>query len=45
METNELILKLDKETTIPLIEGLGKSAYAIAVAHGSEALNRNGLIV
>ena len=34
METNELILKLDKETTIPLIEGLGKSAYAIAVAHG-----------
>lgn len=34
METNELILKLDKETTIPLIEGLGKSAYAIAVVHG-----------
>ena len=34
METNELILKLDKETTIPLIECLGKSAYAIAVAHG-----------
>ena len=31
---NEIILKLDKETTIPLIEGLGKSAYAIAVAHG-----------
>ena len=31
---NELILKLDKDTTIPLIEGLGKSAYAIAVAHG-----------
>ena len=31
---NELILKLDKETTIALIEGLGKSAYAIAVAHG-----------
>ena len=31
---NELILKLDKETTIMLIEGLGKSAYAIAVAHG-----------
>ena len=31
---NELILKLDNETTIPLIEGLGKSAYAIAVAHG-----------
>ena len=34
MESNELILKLDKETTIPLIEGLGKSAYSIAVAHG-----------
>ena len=34
METNELILKLDKDSTIPLIEGLGKSAYAIAVAHG-----------
>lgn len=34
METNELVLKFDKETTIPLIEGLGKSAYAIAVAHG-----------
>lgn len=31
---NEIILKLDKETTIPLIEGLGKSAYALAVAHG-----------
>lgn len=31
---NELILKLDKESTLPLIEGLGKSAYAIAVAHG-----------
>lgn len=31
---NELILKLDKEPTITLIEGLGKSAYAIAVAHG-----------
>ena len=31
---NELILKLYTETTIPLIEGLGKSAYAIAVAHG-----------
>ena len=34
MESIELILKLDKETTIPLIKGLGKSAYAIAVAHG-----------
>ena len=34
METNELVLKFDKETTLPIIEGLGKSAYAIAVAHG-----------
>ena len=34
METNELVLKLDAETTLPLIDGLGKSAYAIAVAHG-----------
>ena len=34
MKSNELILKLDKDTTIPLIESLGKSAYAIAVAHG-----------
>ena len=34
MESNELILKLDKESTLPIIEGLGKSAYAIAVAHG-----------
>ena len=31
---NELVLKFDKETTLPLLEGLGKSAYAIAVAHG-----------
>ena len=31
---NELILKLDKDSTLPLIEGLGKSAYSIAVAHG-----------
>ena len=34
MESNELILKLDKDSTLPLIEGLVKSAYAIAVAHG-----------
>lgn len=34
METNELVLKFDTETTLPLIEGLGKSAYATAVAHG-----------
>lgn len=43
METNELILKLDKETTIPLIEGLGKSAYAIAVAHGFRSTEQEWL--
>lgn len=32
--TNTLTLRFDKETTLPLLEGLGKSAYAIAVAHG-----------
>lgn len=31
---NTLTLKFDKETTLPLLEGLGKSAYAIAVGHG-----------
>lgn len=31
---NTLTIKFDKETTLPLVEGLGKSAYAIAVAHG-----------
>lgn len=34
-ETNNILtLKLDKDTTLPLLERLGKSAYAIAVAHG-----------
>lgn len=34
-ETNNILtLKFDPETTLPLLEGLGKSAYAIAVAHG-----------
>lgn len=34
-ETNTtLTLKFDAETTLPLLERLGKSAYAIAVAHG-----------
>ena len=40
---NELILKLDKETTIPLIEGPGKSAYAIAVAHGHKGTEQEWL--
>lgn len=31
---NTLTLRFDKDTTLPLLEGLGKSAYAIAVAHG-----------
>lgn len=31
---NTLTIKFDKETTLPLLERLGKSAYAIAVAHG-----------
>lgn len=31
---NTLTLKFDPETILPLLEGLGKSAYAIAVAHG-----------
>ena len=31
---NTLTIKFDKETTLPLLDGLGKSAYAIAVAHG-----------
>lgn len=43
METNELILKLDKETTLPLLEGLGKSAYAIAVAHGFKGTEQEWL--
>lgn len=42
---NEIILKLDKETTIPLIEGLGKAPMPLRWLMGSEVLNRNGLIV
>lgn len=34
MADNTLTIKFDKETTLPLLDGLGKSAYAIAVAHG-----------
>ena len=43
METNELILKLDKDSTLPLIEGLGKSAYAIAVSHGFKGTEQEWL--
>lgn len=43
METNELVLKFDKETTLPLLEGLGKSAYAIAAAHGFKGTEQEWL--
>ncbi len=43
MATNELVLKFDKETTLPLIEGLGKSAYAIAVSHGFKGTEQEWL--
>lgn len=43
METNELVLKFDKETTLPLLDGLGKSAYAIAVAHGFKGTEQEWL--
>ncbi|WP_329844911.1 hypothetical protein [Veillonella atypica] len=43
METNELVLKFYKETTLPLLEGLGKSAYAIAVAHGFKGTEQEWL--
>lgn len=41
--TNTLTLKFDKETTLPLLEGLGKSAYAIAVAHGFKGSEQDWL--
>ena len=40
---NTLTLKLDKETTLPLLERLGKSAYAIAVAHGFKGSEQDWL--
>lgn len=40
---NTLILKFDKDTTLPLLEGLGKSAYAIAVAHGFQGTEQDWL--
>ena len=40
---NTLTLKFDKETTLPLLEGLGKSAYAIAVAHGFKGSEQDWL--
>jgi hypothetical protein len=40
---NTLNIKLDKDTTLPLLEGLGKSAYAIAVAHGFKGSEQDWL--
>lgn len=40
---NTLTIKFDKETKLPLIEGLGKSAYAIAVSHGFEGTEQEWL--
>lgn len=43
MADNTLTLKFDKDTTLPLLEGLGKSAYAIAVAHGFQGTEQEWL--
>lgn len=43
MADNTLILKFDKDTTLPLLEGLGKSAYAIAVSHGFQGTEQEWL--
>lgn len=40
---NTLKIKLDKDTTLPLLENLGKSAYAIAVAHGFQGTEQEWL--
>lgn len=40
---NSLTIKFDKETKLPLIEGLGKSAYAIAVSHGFKGTEQEWL--
>lgn len=43
-ETNNILaIKFDKETTLPLIEGVGKSAYAIAVSHGFKGTEQEWL--
>lgn len=42
-ENNSLTIKFDKETKLPLIEGLGKSAYAIAVSHGFKGTEQEWL--
>lgn len=43
MADNTLTIKLDKDTRLPLLEGLGKSAYAIAVAHGFQGTEQEWL--
>lgn len=40
---NTLTIKVDKGTTLPLIEGVGKSAYAIAVSHGFKGTEQEWL--
>lgn len=40
---NTILLKLDKDTTLPLLKELGKSAYAIAVAHGFQGTEQEWL--
>lgn len=40
---NTLTIKLDEDKTLPLLEGLGKSAYAIAVAHGFQGTEQEWL--
>lgn len=40
---NTLNIKLDKDTTLTLLEGPGKSAYAIAVAHGFKGSEQDWL--
>lgn len=40
---NSLTIKFDEETKLPLIEGLGKSAYAIAVSHGFKGTEQEWL--
>lgn len=43
-ETNNILtLKLDKDTTLPLLERLGKSAYTIAVEHGFKGSEQDWL--
>lgn len=40
---NTLNIKLDKDTTLSLLEGPGESAYAIAVAHGFKGSEQDWL--